>query len=33
MKTFVEKHTSIAKAKYYHKYFLEHQINSKSNGK
>ena len=29
MKAFVEKHISKAKAKYYHKYFLEHQANSK----
>ena len=30
MKAFVDKHISIAKAKYYHKYFQDHQANSKT---
>ena len=29
MKSFTDKHISLAKAKYYHKYFLENQVNSK----
>ena len=29
MKAFIEKHISKAKAKYYHNYFLENQVNSK----